>query len=255
MISGRRGSGTIFFANCCLHCLFCQNYEISQGNSGREIEIEELAQIMLDLQNQAAHNINLVTPTHFAPQIVAALEIARQRGLKLPIVYNTGGYDSLELVRSLSGKIDVYLPDLKYASEEMAIKYSGAENYIEVAKAAVAEMFRQVGNIQLNKDKVAVKGVLVRHLVLPNGLAQSKKILDYLAELSKDIWLSLMSQYSPQYQAAQFPEIGRPLQAVEYKELVDYAEELGLHNIYIQELESQGVYLPDFKASQPFNQS
>ncbi|MBI5078547.1 radical SAM protein [Candidatus Saganbacteria bacterium] len=252
MISGKRGSGALFFSHCGLKCVYCQNYAISREACGREVEIEELARIMLNLQEQGVHNINLVSPTHSAPQIVGALTLARREGLKLPVVYNTGGFDSLELLKEIEGKIEIYMPDLKYFDEEKALKYSGAGNYVETAKAGIAEMFRQVGNIKFNNEGVAVAGVLVRHLVLPENLADSGKALDYLASISKDIWVSLMAQYSPQYRAAEFPELSRPLRRDEYQQVVDRAEKLGLHNAYVQGLSSRETYLPDFKKERPF---
>ncbi len=236
-ISGEIGSGTIFFSHCSLRCVFCQNHEISQGEGAGE-----LAQMMLELQSKGVHNINLVSPTHYGPQIIEALATARDKGLKLPIVYNTGGYDSPELLKELKGKVDVYLPDLKYFSNENARKYSGADKYVETARAAVAEMFRQVGPEKL----------IVRHLVLPNGQAHSFEVLDYVASLSKDIWVSIMSQYSPQHHAKKFPELNRKLLPAEYQEVIDHAEELGLRNLYVQELSSSDVFLPNFQAESPF---
>lgn len=260
MISGRRGSGTIFFANCCLKCAYCQNYEISQLDKGKELgtprflsgQAEELGKMMLELQARSAHNINLVSPTHYAPQIMAALDLARGEGLTLPVVYNTGGYDSIDLLKELDGKIDVYLPDLKYFDETKAFKYSGAGNYVETARAGIDEMFRQVGNIQFNEEGVAVKGLLVRHLVLPNDLSDSEKALGFLASLSKDIWISIMAQYSPQFRASEFPELARKLKPEEYQKIISRAEKLGLHNLYVQDLLSSETYLPDFKSDTPF---
>ncbi len=243
-ISGTVGSGTIFFAHCSLRCVFCQNHEISQGEGGRGAgyEGEKLAQVMLELRDKGVHNINLVSPTHYGPQIIEALGLAKKKGLKLPIVYNTGGYDSLELLKELAGKIDIYLSDLKYFSNENARRYSEADKYVETAKAAVAEMFRQVGAEKL----------IVRHLVLPNGQAHSFEVLDYVASLSKDIWVSIMSQYSPQHHAKKFPELNRKLLPAEYQEVIDHAEELGLNNLYVQELSSSDVFLPNFQAEKPF---
>jgi putative pyruvate formate lyase activating enzyme len=252
MISGSRGSGTVFFANCCLQCVYCQNYEISQKGKGQEAGKEELAKIMLELQDKGVHNINLVSPTHYAPQTAAAVRSAKRQGLKLPIVYNTGGYDSLELLRELDGLIDIYLPDFKYWSADHAGKYSGADNYLEVARQGITEMFRQVGNIQLGGEGVAVKGLLVRHLVLPNDLSGSSSVLSFLSSLSHDIWISLMAQYSPQFKAGNFIELARPLTAGEYLAAVKAAEQLGLHNVYVQELESSAEFLPDFNKSDPF---
>ena len=243
-ISGEQGSGTIFFSHCSLRCVFCQNHEISQGQGTGDLGLgaAELAETMLGLQGKGVHNINLVSPTHYGPQIVEALAIAKNKGLKLPIVYNTGGYDSLELLKELNGEIDIYLPDLKYFSDENARKYSAAENYVATAKAAVAEMFRQVGPEKL----------IVRHLVLPNGLAHSFDVLDYVASLSKDIWVSIMAQYNPQHKAGKFPELDRKLLPAEYQDVVDHAEALGLRNLYVQELSSSDVFLPNFQAENPF---
>jgi putative pyruvate formate lyase activating enzyme len=211
-----------------------------------------LAETMLELQRKKCHNINLVSPTHFAPQIMEAIELARSRGLSLPIVYNTGGYDTLELLGQLQGSIDIYMPDLKYFDDEKAHRYSGAKNYVETATSAIVEMFRQVGNIELDQDGVAKKGLLVRHLVLPGDLAGSQKALDFLSSLSRDIWVSLMSQYSPQYRAIEFPELSRRLRAEEYEKVLAHARAIGLHNMYVQEMGSSEVYLPDFKSEHPF---
>jgi putative pyruvate formate lyase activating enzyme len=252
MISGKRGSGTIFFSHCSLHCAFCQNYDISQLAHGQEVEIEELVRMMLSLQDQGVHNINLVSPTHYAPQIMEVAELARGRGLKLPLVYNTGGFDSIELIKELDGKIEVYMPDFKYFDNEKAFKYSGAEHYVEIASEGIAEMYRQVGNVQFNKEGVAVKGLLVRHLVLPNDLADSEKVMDFLASLSNDIWVSIMAQYNPQFRAGEFPELARRLRPDEYHKVVEHAREIGLHNCYVQDLMSSETYLPDFSKKNPF---
>lgn len=239
MISGKNGSGTIFFSNCCLKCVYCQNYDISQQGRGRTVEIEEISSMMLDLQKRGVHNINLVSPTHYAPQIMGALHAARAGGLKLPIVYNSGGYDTLELLGEIEGEIDIFMPDFKYFDDEKAFKYSGVKNYVAVAREGVAEMLRQAE-------------VLVRHLVLPNGLSDSERVLDYLSSLSKDIWVSIMAQYHPQFRAREYPELSRRITAAEYEKVVAYAKQVGLHNLYIQELESSDVYLPDFEKANPF---
>lgn len=252
MISGKRGSGTIFFTNCCLRCAYCQNYDISQLGTGDEVSGERLAEMMLQLQGRGVHNINLVSPTHYAPQIMEALASARGQGLKVPVVYNTGGFDSLELLKELDGRIEIYMPDFKYFDNEKAFKYSGARNYVEVAREGIAEMFRQVGNIQFNKEGAAVKGLLVRHLVLPNDLADSEKVMDFLASLSKDIWVSIMAQYSPQFRAMEFPELSRRLRSDEYQKVIDHAKRIGLHNFYVQDLLSSETYLPDFSKENPF---
>jgi putative pyruvate formate lyase activating enzyme len=266
VISGEKGSGTIFFAHCSLRCVFCQNYEISQGDGqgraregkgrqGRAREGKggrELAEIMLELQGRGVHNINLVSPTHYGPRIIEALDLAREQGLKLPIVYNTGGYDSLELLKELAGKIDIYLPDFKYFNDANALKYSGAENYVATARAGVEEMWRQGQERGEQGQGKGEKGILVRHLVLPGNLSNSCEVLDFLASLSKDIWVSIMSQYSPQHRAGEFPELNRKLLPAEYQRVIDHAEGLGLHNLYVQELDSSEVYLPDFGREDPF---
>jgi putative pyruvate formate lyase activating enzyme len=250
-ISGKKGSGTIFFSNCTLRCSYCQNYQISQEGAGKTISIEDLADEMVSLQHQGAQNINLVTPTHFVPQIFHALNIARKDGLTVPIVYNTSGYETLEALEALEGMIQIYLPDIKYSENAMAIKYSSAPRYVETNRAAVFEMFRQVGNLEI-KNGVAVKGLLVRHLVLPNRIAGSFTSLDYLASLSKDIWVSLMAQYHPCYLAKDIPLLNHKLKHDEYQEVLDYAYKLGLMNLLTQELDSSEIYLPDFKQERPF---
>ena len=252
MISGSRGSGTIFFANCCLHCVYCQNHAISQSANGEELTVKDLAGMMLELQRQGAHNINLVSPTHYAPPISQAIISARQQGLNLPIVYNTGGYDSMIALKALEGLVDIYLPDLKYFEDRKAVKYSGANNYVATARAGLTEMFRQVGNIIMDNNGLAKRGLLVRHLVLPNGLSDSEKALDYLASLSKDLWVSIMAQYNPQYKAGEQIELSRKLSVEEYQAVVDHAEKIGLSNLYVQESESSDNYLPDFNKSHPF---
>jgi putative pyruvate formate lyase activating enzyme len=260
----RGGSGTIFFSNCNLACAFCQNYEISQEGSGREISEEKLADIMLDLAAQGTYNINLVSPTHFGPQILKTLVIAREKGLKLPIVYNSNGYDGLKMLQLFDGLIDIYMPDMKYGNEAPAQKYSKApgskdhrtqpyvvtnhaQPYVAAAKAAITEMFKQVGPLKLDKNGLARHGLLVRHLILPGRQAGSFAALDFLAGLSTKIWLSLMSQYYPAYRAAESAEINRPITAKEYQEVVDYALDLGFENILGQDLSSQKNYRPDFK--------
>ncbi len=252
MISGRRGSGTIFFANCCLDCIFCQNYEISQKGKGKEADAGELAEVMLELQRMGAHNINLVSPTHYAPPISQAIASAKERGLAVPIVYNTGGYDSLETLKGMEGLVDIYLPDLKYFDEQKAERYSGANNYVAVARAGLAEMFRQVGDIVTDKDGIAMRGLLVRHLVLPNDQADSRRALEFLASLSRDLWVSLMAQYNPLQRAAESPELSRKLAAEEYEAVIAYAEAMGLSNLYLQESGSSDNYLPDFNKAHPF---
>ncbi len=229
-LRGYRGSGTIFFAWCNLNCQFCQNYDISQLGHGREVEPEELAEMMLSLQVQGCHNINLVSPTHVTPQILAAVLIAAEAGLRLPLVWNTGGYDSLVTLALLDGVVDIYMPDMKYADEEIAYKYSRVKNYPAVNQAAVKEMHRQVGDLALDENGIALRGLLVRHLVLPEGLAGTAKIVRFLAEkISRDTYVNVMDQYRPCYKAIELPPLDRPIMRTEYEHAVQQAREVGLH--------------------------
>ena len=231
-LRGWRGSGTIFFTRCNLKCQFCQNHDISQTDAGDEVEPEDLAAIMLELQEYGCHNINFVSPSHVAPQIMAAALIAAQAGLRLPLVYNTGGYDSLEMLRLLDGVIDIYMPDMKYADAEIARRYSKIRDYPQVNQAAVREMHRQVGDLVLDENGLAVRGLLVRHLILPNNLAGTKEIIRFLAEeISPNTYLNLMDQYRPDYRAHHYPELNRPITRDEYEEAVRYAHEMGLHRL------------------------
>jgi putative pyruvate formate lyase activating enzyme len=235
-ISGTNGSGTIFFSYCNLHCVFCQNYEISQLAEGEEITEEKLADIMLSLQNRGVHNINFVSPTHFLPQIIKSVYLASQKGLSIPLVYNTGGYDNPEVIKLLSGIIDIYMPDMKYSDNFFAQKYSSAKNYWEINKEVVKEMYRQVGVLKI-KDGVAYEGLLIRHLVLPNNIAGSKKIIDFIAEeLDKEVYLNIMAQYRPCYRARFIPELSRRITYQEYIEVVKYAQFRGLKNLDIQQI-------------------
>jgi putative pyruvate formate lyase activating enzyme len=231
-LRGWRGSGTIFFTRCNLHCQFCQNHDISQTDEGDEVEPQALAATMLELQYQGCHNINLVSPSHVVPQILAAVLIAAQAGLHLPLVYNTGGYDSLECLVILDGVIDLYMPDMKYASAQIARHYSKIPNYPQVNQAAVREMHRQVGDLQLDENGLAERGLLVRHLVLPNGLAGTPEIVRFLAEqISTDTFLNLMDQYRPAFNARQFPKLNRPITFQEYQAAVEMAGAAGLHRL------------------------
>lgn len=226
---GQCGSGTIFFANCNLKCQFCQNYEISQLGEGREVRPEELASMMLYLQERGCHNINFVSPTHVIPQIMAALLIAAQKGLRVPLVHNTGGYDSVEALSLLDGIVDIYMPDMKYATEEAGRKYSKVKDYPSVNQAAVKEMHRQVGDLMIDERGIAQRGLLVRHLVLPNGLAGTAQIVKFLAEeISPETYLNVMFQYRPTYKSQQYPEIDRRPSADELQEAVALAREAGL---------------------------
>lgn len=230
---GTHGSGTIFFTHCNLRCIYCQNFEISQLGYGREIEEKELAQMMIELQNMGCHNINLVTPTPQVPQILSALFIAIERGLKLPLVYNTSGYDSLSALKLLDGIVDIYMPDFKYSDGKMAQKYSSAPKYPQIAKKAIKEMHRQVGDLQLNKEGIAIQGLLVRHLVLPEDIAGTKEVVEFLAkEISKNTFLNVMDQYRPCYRAKEFPPLDRRITPEENLKARELAKEAGIKRIY-----------------------
>ncbi|GAH82640.1 unnamed protein product, partial [marine sediment metagenome] len=210
VLVGNHGSGTIFFTSCNLSCVFCQNYEISQLRIGEEVSYERLAQMMIELQNLGCHNINLVSPTSHVPAIVKSLSIAREQGLKLPLVYNTNAYDSVKVLKLLDGIIDIYMPDTKYSSDVNALKYSNAPNYFAIMKKAMKEMHRQAGDLIINEEGIAVKGLLVRHLVLPNNLTGTKEIIEFFAkEISKNTFLNIMDQYYPHAKASQYPELSR----------------------------------------------
>jgi len=242
-VSGTRGSGTIFFTGCNLHCMFCQNFPISQLHQAtRTLDTDTLADTMLSLQNKGAHNINLVTPSHYVYQTVMAIGAALKKGLAIPIVYNTSGYDSLPVIRDLGGIVDVYLPDMKYAFDDIAGEYSGASNYPAVNRKALLEMYAQTGaELSLDGDGIAQKGLIVRHLVLPGNIVNSIAVLKWIAEnLSPKIHLALMSQYFPADRAAGHPVIGRRLVHEEYDEVVEYADSLGFENGWFQELDAHG---------------
>jgi putative pyruvate formate lyase activating enzyme len=237
-LSGTRGSGTIFFTNCNLRCVYCQNYPISQMGNGTERSPGELACQMVWLQEQGCHNLNLVTPTHFMPQILKALGIARERGFDLPIVYNTSGYESTEALRLLDGIVDIYLPDMRYSDDAAARKYSVAPHYPEINRAAVREMYRQVGNLVLDEHRIAKRGLIIRHLVLPRGLSGTEGIMKFLAEeISRDVYISLMSQYFPAFKANEFKELSRRITKDEYKDASRSMEKLGLENGWVQEFD------------------
>ena len=245
-ISGEKGSGTVFFSNCNLNCIYCQNYEISQLGKGKEITIQKLAQIFLIQQEKGVENINLVTPTSYVPQIIEAIKIARNKGLKLPIVYNTNSYENVETLKMLEGYIDIYLPDLKYAENELGKEYSKINDYFEVATKAIQEMIRQVGAPKLDENGVMLSGVMVRHLVLPNHIENSKKVLKWITEnLPKDVYISVMAQYFPTYKAKEYEKMKRKLTKEEWKEIENYIEELEIENGYVQELgEHEEEYVP-----------
>jgi putative pyruvate formate lyase activating enzyme len=256
-LSGTRGSGTIFFGNCNMRCVYCQNHQISQDHRTQrrnEIDGHTLAEHMLYLQDDLkCHNINLVSPSHFVPQIVRALVEAVPMGLKLPLVYNTGGYDSVETLKDLDGIIDIYLPDLRYASDKWARKFSRARNYVESARAAIKEMYRQVGNLVVDDEEIAVKGIIVRHLILPGGLAGSEESLEWLVrEVSPSVTVSIMSQYYPANRVQKYPILSRKILPGEYDEVVRLVEKLGIEG-WTQEMASAESYIPDFSKDKPFS--
>ena len=227
---GRRGSGTIFFTYCNLHCVFCQNYTISQLGEGFSASSEELAGMMLSLQAKGCHNINLVSPTHVVPYILDALEVAAGKGLNLPLVYNSGGYDSLETLKLLDGIVDIYMPDMKYSDGKVAEELSGVKDYPSINRAAVKEMHRQVGDLQTDKQGIARRGLLVRHLVLPSRLAGTQEVVHFLArEVSTNTYLNIMAQYHPCHKAYDIPSLARPISGKEFQEAVDLAHQGGLH--------------------------
>jgi len=248
-ISGKNGSGTVFFSHCNMKCVFCQNYNISTRNQGKIISISGLSRIFLELEEKGAHNINLVTPTHYIPMIIQALDMAKTSGLSIPVVYNTSGYEKVESLKLLEGYVDIYLPDFKYFDNKYALKYSSAPDYFQVASAALSEMTRQVGLPKFTKDGLMKKGVIVRHLMLPGLLFDSKKIIDYLYSTYKDsIYISIMSQYTPLDTVPdKFPELKRTLPKGHYDSLVDYAVDLGIKNAFIQDgASAKESFIPEF---------
>lgn len=248
-ISGTAGSGAVFFSGCSLRCVFCQNHSIAAGKVGRDISSERLTEIFLELEAEGAVNINLVTPGHFIPQICLALQDARAQGLSIPVVYNTSGYEEVSSLRLLEGMIDIYLPDLKYFSPEVSLKYSRAADYFEKASAALQEMFRQVGAPVFDETSgLLKKGMIVRHLLLPDQSADSKKILRYLHNTyHNDIYVSIMNQYTPLPHAAAYPELNRQITPSEYAKILSFSEKIGIENGYIQEGGTVGEsFIPDF---------
>lgn len=246
-ISGRNGSGTIFFSNCNLNCIFCQNHDISQGGKGIDVTVERLAEIMLEQQKRGANNINLVTPTMYVEQIIKAIDIAKDDGLNIPIVYNTNGYEEVETIKKLNGYIDIYLPDFKYFTNELAIKYSKAPNYFEKVTSALLEMQSQFDEYVFDGE-IMKKGMIVRHLVLPNHIQNSKNVLKWIKEnLRKDIYVSVMAQYFPTYKAVGDELIGRKLSFSEYRKIEQYFYGLDIKNGYIQDLgKHEEEFVPDF---------
>ena len=247
-ISGKNGSGTIFFSNCNLSCMYCQNYKISQLGKGYELSVEELADIMIKQQEKGVNNINLVTPTMYVYPIIEAIKIARQNGLNIPIIYNTNGYENVKTIQDLNGYVDVYLPDLKYYSNELSKKYSKVDNYFKYATEAIKEMYKQVGCPVFDENGIIQKGLIIRHLVLPNHLQNSKHVLKWIKEnMPEDTYVSVMAQYFPTYKAKEDELINRKLTKKEYKEIEEFLYTLDLKNGYMQELgEHEEEYVPDF---------
>ena len=248
-ISGETGSGTIFFTGCNLKCIFCQNHEISTDLIGQEITIEDFSDICINLEKKGANNINLVTPTHFVPLIIDGIKLARKKGLKIPIVYNTSGYEKVETIKMLDGIVDIYLPDFKYFNDEYAIKYSHVNNYFENCHLALEEMYRQVGKPKFNKDGIMTKGIIVRHMMLPGLLEDSKEVLKYLYNIyQNNIYISIMNQYTPIKKFDRYKELNNKISDNDYNELIDYAIDLGIEKAFIQEGEAQTEsFIPDFK--------
>jgi putative pyruvate formate lyase activating enzyme len=247
-LSGDRGSGTVFFSHCNLRCVFCQNHSISQAGVGKEISIERLGEIFRQQQTRGAHNLNLVSPTPYVPHILAAIDCARARGFSLPVVYNSNGYETPATVRALTGYVDIYLPDLKYFDPQIAVKYSAAPDYFRHAAKAVEAMVEQAGPPVFGDDGLMRSGVMIRHLLLPGCVEDSKRVVEYIQRTFGDgVYLSLMSQYTPVYRAARYPEINRTVEQTEYAALVDYARSLGVSNGFVQEggaaMES---FIPEF---------
>lgn len=247
-ISGKKGSGTVFFSNCNMNCVFCQNYEISQQGKGKEISIEELADIFIKQQEKDVENINLVTPTSYVPQIIEAIKIARGNGLKLPIVYNTNGYEKVETLKMLDGYVDIYLPDFKYSDNELGKRLSKVENYFEIATEALKEMYRQTGKAVFNDEGIMQRGMIIRHLVLPNHILNSRRVLKWINENMHDVYVSVMAQYFPTYKAKEIDDINRKLTKEEYEQIENYLYRLDLENGYIQELgEHEEEYVPNWE--------
>lgn len=255
VLSGTKGSGTIFFGNCNLKCVFCQNHQISQPAQSlkkNEVSFDRLADIILELQDRGCHNINFVSPTHFSAQIIRAIAIAASKGLKIPLVYNTNAYDSLQALRLLDGIIDIYLPDIKYSDDNEAREYSKAKDYVKHSRLSITEMKRQVGSLIVD-DGIAVRGLIIRHLVLPNDIAGSKESLRFISdEIGKETFISVMSQYFPANRAGDFPLLSRPIRPREYEKVLGLLDEFGLENGWVQEYSSKDYYCPDFEKEMPF---
>lgn len=247
-ISKKHGSGTIFFSNCNLNCVFCQNYKISQAGHGKEYSIEELANMMLKQQEKGVNNINLVSPTIYAYQIVEAIKIAKKKGLSIPIIYNSSGYESIKTIDFLNGYIDVYLPDIKYFDDEVALEYSKVDKYFKNSSEAIIQMYNQVGNPVFNENGIIQKGLIIRHMILPGNVKQTKKILKWINEsIGKEAYVSIMAQYFPTNKAYKYEKINRKINKIELKMVENYLYELGMENGYIQKIEKcEEKYVPDF---------
>lgn len=247
-ISGGRGSGTVFFSGCNLRCVFCQNHEIAAGRAGKEIDIEYLAKIFLQLQKEGAANLNLVTGTHYVPQIIRSFGIAKEKGFRIPVLYNSSGYESVETLKLLEGAVDIYLPDFKYINSVTAKKYSNASDYPQITKMAIKEMVRQCKEAMFDDEGYMQRGVIVRHLILPGHVEESKQILAYLyGTYGNDIYYSIMNQYTPLKHVEAYPEINRKITEAEYDEVVDFAIDLGIENGFIQEGETADEsFIPQF---------
>lgn len=250
-ISGTKGSGTIFFSNCNFNCVFCQNYKISQEGMGEEVSVDFLANSMLNLQNKGAHNINLVTPVMYVYHIIEAIKTAKSKGLKIPIIYNSNGYENIETLQLLKGYIDVYLPDFKYSNNNLGKKYSNVNNYFEVTTQAIKEMYNQVGPPKLNENGIIQKGLIIRHLILPNENQNTKNVLKWIREnIDDEVYISIMTQYFPTYKAKEIKELSRKINIKEYEDIEDYIYEIGIENGYMQDLgEHEEEYVPEFKNS------
>ena len=255
-MAGTGGAGTVFFSGCNMRCVYCQNYQISQGGMGNPMSPRRLAQEMLGLQEQGRHNVEPVSPSHHLPGLLEALSQAVENGLRLPVVYNTNGYESPETLELLDGIVDVYLPDLKYASAAEASLYSAAPDYVDTARAAILKMYSQVGNLVLDLEGRAERGLIIRHLVLPENIAGTHDTLLWLRDnLPRDITLSLMAQYIPLHKSNEFPLLNKVITTDEYEEVIDCAWSLGFENVFIQQMSSREVGAPDFGLDQPFNWS
>ena len=250
-ISGKNGSGTIFFSNCNLRCVYCQNFEISRDGYGKEITVERLADIMIEQQKRGVNNINLVTPTMYVDSIIDAIKLAKSKGLSIPIVYNSSGYEKVETIKKLKGYIDIYLPDFKYATNRLAKRYSGVNNYVDSVIPAISEMINQVGVPKYNELGIMTSGVIIRHMILPNNVLNSKMVLKEIASNFREKALvSVMAQYFPSGDASKYPEINRKITKDELEEVEDYMNKLGIENGYIQELgEHEEEYVPNFDLS------